>query len=144
MQSSAKAESTSEGEHFHTRDGYNEEAAVDLLDFTLPISRWTSVRKDDRLLNHLMTLFWTWDNTVEPCLYRPLFEEDLADSAPQDSGPSTDAFCSSFLVNALLALSCVGEHLLISSTLAYIIVDPHRLWIIDTLRRPLGFRPPVC
>ena len=109
MRLRGEAEFMGEGGQFQTRDWYNEDAPVDLLDFSLPISRWTSVHKDDRLLNHLLTLFWAWDNTVEPCLYRPLFEEDLADGAPQTSGPSTDTFCSSFLVNALLALSCVGQ-----------------------------------
>jgi hypothetical protein len=109
MQFRAERDLTSEEKHSQTRDRYNEDAPVDLLDFTLPVSRWTSAHKDTRLLNHLLTLFWTWDNTVEPCLYRPLFEEDLADSAPQTSDPSKDAFCSSFLVNSLLALSCVGD-----------------------------------
>lgn len=51
-------------------------------------------------MNHLMTLFWTWDNTVEPILFRPLFEDDLCNNSA--------AFCSPFLVNALLALSCVS------------------------------------
>lgn len=51
-------------------------------------------------MNHLLALFWTWDNMVEPLLFRPLFEEDLCDNR--------NAFCSPFLVNALLALSCVS------------------------------------
>jgi hypothetical protein len=51
-------------------------------------------------MNHLLALFWTWDNMVEPLLFRPLFEEDLCDNR--------NAFCSPFLVNALLALICVS------------------------------------
>lgn len=97
-------------EPFQTRDQYNEDAPIDLPILTLPISRWTSACKDDRLLNNLLMLFWTWDNTVEPSLYRPLFEEDLVNHDPQRRISNTEAFCSSFLVNALLALSCVGVH----------------------------------
>lgn len=51
-------------------------------------------------MNHLLALFWAWDNVVEPSLFRPLFEEDLCNNG--------DTFCSPFLVNALLALSCVS------------------------------------
>lgn len=67
----------------------------------LPISQWTSACKDDRLMNHLLALFWTWDNMVEPSLFRPLFEDDLNNN--------NSTFCSPFLVNALLALSCVSR-----------------------------------
>lgn len=107
MQARVGAEYAMERGHLQTRDRYNEDAPVDLLVFTLPVSRWTTTCSDNQLLNHLLTLFWTWDNTVEPSLYRPLFEEDLANSDPR---MSKDAFCSPFLVNALLALSCVGSH----------------------------------
>lgn len=84
-----------------TRDQYTQNhVIIDLPVLGLPFSRWTSVCTDDRFMNHLMALFWTWDNTVEPVLFRPLFEEDLCGSRA--------TFCSPFLVNALLALSCVS------------------------------------
>ena len=91
------------------RDQYVEtDESLDLPALNLPISRWTSACKDDRLMNHLLTLFWTWDNMVEPTIFRPLFEEDLSNNDPQTTTP----FCSSFLVNALLALSCVSTRYL--------------------------------
>ncbi|KAH8702800.1 hypothetical protein GQ44DRAFT_732683 [Phaeosphaeriaceae sp. PMI808] len=61
---------------------------------------------DNRLMNHLITLFWTWDNIAERLLYQPLFEEDLAAGNPNAHNTDYLCFCSSFLVNALLALSC--------------------------------------
>lgn len=53
-------------------------------------------------MNNLLANFWTWDNMVEPSLYRPLLEDDLSNN--------NNTFCSPFLVNALLALSCVSRH----------------------------------
>lgn len=85
--------------HAQTRDQYNEHH-IDLPALNIPFSRWTSSCTDDRFMNHLLALFWTWDNMVEPLLFRPLFEEDLCNNS--------NAFCSPFLVNALLALSCVS------------------------------------
>jgi hypothetical protein len=96
------------------RDQYIEtDVFIDLPALSLPLSRWTSACEDDRLMNHLLTLFWTWDNMVEPTLFRPLFEEDLSNHDPQTTNLDSHAsFCSHFLVNALLALSCVSTHLL--------------------------------
>jgi hypothetical protein len=113
MQDRTEPEYTLERESTQTRDQYNEDAPIELPILTLPVCRWTSACKDDLLLNQLLTLFWTWDNTVEPSLYRPLFEEDLVNHDPRTGTTNTQAFCSSFLVNALLALSCVGFHRLL-------------------------------
>ncbi|KAK2590141.1 hypothetical protein QQS21_012182 [Conoideocrella luteorostrata] len=80
---------------------------VDIPDQDLPLSRWTESSDDDRLMNHLLRKFWAWDNIVEKTLFRPIFEEDAAamDPISIDNGPRS--FCSRFLVNALLALSCI-------------------------------------
>ncbi|KAJ8113959.1 hypothetical protein OPT61_g4046 [Boeremia exigua] len=86
--------------HVQTRDQYNEDDTfIELSALNLSISRWTSACKDDRLMNHLFALFWSWDNMVEPSLFRPMFEEGLSNNIT--------TFCSPFLVNALLALSCL-------------------------------------
>jgi hypothetical protein len=93
----------------HATEKYvDKDIFVDIPNENLPYSRWTKASDDDRLMNHLLRMFWTWDNIVERTLYRPIFKEDLVtmDSNMADNG--CGSFCSRFLVNALLALSCVS------------------------------------
>lgn len=73
------------------------------LDFT----QWTTACDDNILMNHLMNLFWTWDNIVERLLYRPMFEEDFKNGNSHSDVTDRLQFCSPFLVNALLALGCL-------------------------------------
>jgi hypothetical protein len=81
---------------------------VDLAGFTLPLSRWTNAHHDDKLLSHLLLLFWTWDTACNRVIDRTLFEEDLRNLDPSaPSALSELRFCSPFLVNAILAVSCV-------------------------------------
>jgi len=90
------------------RDRYvDSDMFVDVSRRNLPLSRWTTVSADDRLMNHLLTLFFTWDNIVERIFYRPLFEEDVIAMDPS-SADHPGGFCSRFLINALLAVSCVS------------------------------------
>ena len=92
------------------RDQYTEtDIFVDVFASRLPLSRWTTVSTDDRLMNHLLNLFFAWDNIVERAIYQPIFEEDVVAVDPSlvDDGPN--CFCSRFLVNALLAVSCVSH-----------------------------------
>ena len=74
----------------------------------LPLSRWTTVSTDEGFMNHLLNLFFTWDNVVERLFYRPIFEENLVGLDPDSANDDPGAFCSRFLVNALLAVSCVS------------------------------------
>lgn len=99
---------------FETRYSWTQERDVDknvfinLAGQTLDIARWTTVSSDNRLMNHLLNLFFTWDNCMERMMYRPMFEEDLTSGPlPNDNTPRLQ-FCSAFLVNALLAMSCVS------------------------------------
>ncbi|XPS79748.1 hypothetical protein M3J09_011720 [Ascochyta lentis] len=78
---------------------------VYLASSALPVSRWTTVSSDEKLLNHLLLLFWTWDMIVNRVVDRTLFEEDLRTLDP--SKQESTHFCSPFLVNALLALACL-------------------------------------
>ncbi|KAH7237907.1 hypothetical protein B0J15DRAFT_503142, partial [Fusarium solani] len=80
---------------------------VDLPGYTLPISRWTTVSNDEKLLNHLFLLFWTWDIICNRAIDRTIFEEDLRFLNPSSNPPDLLHFCSPFLVNALLAVSCL-------------------------------------
>lgn len=55
-----------------------------------------------------MLLFWTWDTVCNRIIDRTIFEEDLKNFDPTTpSAPSELRFCSPFLVNAVLAVSCV-------------------------------------
>jgi hypothetical protein len=98
-----------ETRYSYAKDRYiDENIFFDLPALELNLARWTTVSNDNNLLNHIITLFWTWDNAVERMIYRPLLEEDLAQADPNDDGVETHTYCSRFLVNALLALACVS------------------------------------
>jgi hypothetical protein len=73
----------------------------------LPLTRWTRASTDEEFMNHLLNLFFTWDNTVERSIYRPVFEEDILSLDPSSADSDSGAFCSKFLINAILAVSCV-------------------------------------
>src|SRR4051794_18509133 len=82
---------------------------VNISSRKLPVQRWTNVAASEEYMNHLLNLFFTWDNGAERSIFRPIFEEDIAGLDPDsvDNGPG--AFCSRFLVNSLLAISCVSR-----------------------------------
>ncbi|KAK7908706.1 hypothetical protein PG985_016009 [Apiospora marii] len=90
------------------KDRYlNNDMFVDLPSQDLPLSRWTHVSNDDRLMNHLLRMLFTWDNIVERTLYRPILEEDIASMNPTSAGDDCRSFCTRFLISALLAASCL-------------------------------------
>jgi hypothetical protein len=116
---------------------------IDLPGHTLPISRWTTVSNDDKLLSHLLMLFWTWDTICSRVIIdRTILEEDLKSldpSSPSWSPPAMLLFCSPFLINALLAVSCVSiipvlshMHILAEQTFSYIqrTKRPFMCWVI--------------
>lgn len=72
----------------------------------LPFSRWTRVPCDDKVLTRLVELFFAWDNTVSRLIDQTMFIEDLSNS--HNRGDASElTLCTSFLVNALLAMSSV-------------------------------------
>ncbi|KAL5866904.1 hypothetical protein ACKVWC_010794 [Pyricularia oryzae] len=81
----------------------------------IDVARWTGSREDDKeafngLLTHLLSLFWTWDNTVSPIIDRCMFLEDLqSDLAHSGTLPpgAKQLFCTPFLVNCVLAVACL-------------------------------------
>ncbi|KAH7131630.1 putative C6 transcription factor [Dactylonectria estremocensis] len=90
------------------RDRYvNDDIFIDISARTLPLSRWTTVSADDKLMNHLLNMFLTWDNIVERAIYRPMFQEDAVTMDPQSAHHQPGSFCTQVLVNALLAASCL-------------------------------------
>lgn len=64
-----------------------------------PAKPWTKITDSDRLVSHLLSLYFTWDY---PCY--TWFDQDLF-LADMIAGQSR--FCSPLLVNAILAHACV-------------------------------------
>ena len=80
----------------------------------LPLSRWTTVSNDDELLNHLFTLFWTWETTITRILHREWLVNSLYARSATENGVSClpediqeVQFCSELLINSILAISTV-------------------------------------
>ncbi|KAK6224920.1 hypothetical protein QIS74_03247 [Colletotrichum tabaci] len=74
-------------------------------DHALPVSRWTIVSRDNKLLTHLFDMFWMWDSTLSHLVDRELFIADLSATLPDLSTGQRRSFCSPFLVNAILAVA---------------------------------------
>jgi hypothetical protein len=101
----------------NTRDMFADPTlSVRIASLDLPVSRWTSVPIDNGTLNHILLLFWTWDMIGNRVIDRTMFEEDMRNLDFESTHQDELRFCSPFLVNAILALSCV-------STAAYSLVS---------------------
>jgi hypothetical protein len=72
--------------------------------YRVPAKPWTSVTNDDDddLVSHSVSLYMTWDYPFYAFFDRETFLEDMA------KGNLNSDFCSPFLVNALLANTCVS------------------------------------
>ena len=63
------------------------------------VSHWTNVTDDEQLISHLMTMYFTWHYPFFATLSRDLFYRDYVQGI-------SSQYCSSLLVNAILALGC--------------------------------------
>lgn len=63
------------------------------------VTKWTRVTGDDQLILHLLTMYFTWHYPFFTTLSKDLFYRDYV------RGVSSQ-YCSSLLVNAMLALGC--------------------------------------
>lgn len=63
------------------------------------VARWTRVTDDERLINHLMTMYFTWHYPFFTLLSKDLFYRDYV------RGVSSQ-YCSSLLVNVMLSMGC--------------------------------------
>lgn len=68
-------------------------------DLQCPVSQWTKVTDDKRLINHLLTMYFTWHYPFFTTLSKELFYRDYSHGVPSQ-------YCSSLLVNTMLALGC--------------------------------------
>lgn len=87
-------------------DGFNEEAVTeDYAPGTDPITTWTRVTDDPKLITHLMNKYFYYHYPYFTTLSKKMFENDYlkGKSSLAYNGP---VYCSSLLVNAMLALGC--------------------------------------
>lgn len=70
-----------------------------------PITSWSEVTKDRQLVIHLLNMYWTWHYPFFTTLSKKLFWQDFLKGKPANT-PRVSVYCSSPLVNAILALAC--------------------------------------
>ncbi|KXX79203.1 Nitrogen assimilation transcription factor nit-4 [Madurella mycetomatis] len=70
-----------------------------------PTASWTSVTKDKQLIVHLINLYFNWHYPYFTTLSKTLFYRDFIKGKPRGQ-PRSTVYCSSLLVNAMLALGC--------------------------------------
>ncbi|KAL4931513.1 putative C6 transcription factor (NirA) [Aspergillus undulatus] len=63
------------------------------------VTQWTRVTDDERLINHLMTMYFTWHYPFFTTLSKELFFRDYYRGV-------SGQYCSALLVNTMLALGC--------------------------------------
>lgn len=70
-----------------------------------PPKSWTSVTDDVEVIVHLINMYFTWHYTYFTTLSKSLFYRDFLLGKPPGNAKRT-VYCSSLLVNAMLALGC--------------------------------------
>ncbi|OTB07508.1 hypothetical protein M426DRAFT_44753, partial [Hypoxylon sp. CI-4A] len=70
-----------------------------------PITSWSDVTKDPEVIKHLLNMYFNWHYPYFTTLSRTLFYRDFLRGKSSTSRNKT-AYCSSLLVNAMLALGC--------------------------------------
>ena len=71
-----------------------------------PITSWTTVTDDDTLFRHLMNMYFHWHYPYFTCLSKSLFYRDFRLGKASEGSLRQPEYCSSLLVNAMLALGC--------------------------------------
>lgn len=70
-----------------------------------PTASWTTVTKDTQLIIHLINMYFNWHYPYFTTLSKKLFYRDFLKGKPRGQ-PKSTVYCSSLLVNAMLALGC--------------------------------------
>lgn len=70
------------------------------------IVSWTRVTPDPKLVGHLINMYFTWHYTYFTTLSKSLFNHDFLLGKPVQANSQKTTYCSSLLVNAMLALGC--------------------------------------
>ncbi|KAF2217273.1 hypothetical protein CERZMDRAFT_64542 [Cercospora zeae-maydis SCOH1-5] len=71
-----------------------------------PVTSWTSVTNDPELVLHLVNMYFTWHYTFFTTLSKQLFFRDFMLGQPPPYARRKTHYCTSLLVNAILALGC--------------------------------------
>ncbi|KAL4804735.1 hypothetical protein BDV18DRAFT_142404 [Aspergillus unguis] len=69
--------------------------------FKVPARPWTTITANDGIVSELISLWFTWVHPFCNFIDRDLFIRDMK------SGSAPSTFCSSFLVNTILAEACI-------------------------------------
>lgn len=70
-----------------------------------PITTWTTVTQDPALINHLVRMYFAWHYPYFTTLSKDLFYKEFLRGKNQSRSPGIK-YCTSLLVNAILALGC--------------------------------------
>ncbi|OQE32934.1 hypothetical protein PENFLA_c001G09757 [Penicillium flavigenum] len=87
------------GSELHESASIQNNLALSADNQTHAVSRWTEVTDDDSLISHLMTMYFTWHYPFFTTLSKNMFYRDYIRGV-------SSSYCSSLLVNAILALGC--------------------------------------
>ncbi|KAF4473281.1 NIT-4 pathway-specific regulatory nit-4 [Fusarium agapanthi] len=87
-----------------THEGEMEPNFEDYTTGQNPITSWTRVTQDTQLITHLINMYFNWHYPYFTTLSKTLFFQDFL-RGKAGIGRGT-AYCSSLLVNAMLALGC--------------------------------------
>ena len=71
-----------------------------------PLTSWTEVTSDPELVVHLLNMYFTWHYTYFTTLSKTLFYRDFLLGKPPPETKRKTEYCTSLLVNAMLALGC--------------------------------------
>lgn len=86
-------------------DAANESESDNYLSNEDPITSWSEVTKDRQVVVHLINMYFDWHYPYFTTLSKSLFYRDFFQGKPT-SQPRTTTYCSSLLVNTMLALGC--------------------------------------
>lgn len=78
--------------------GLDQVLSPEIPEMKVPAEAWTTVTDDSRLVQHLLALYFCWEYPTFASLSKEHFLKDFQDGRTR--------YCSSILVNALLALGC--------------------------------------
>ncbi|CAJ2512308.1 Uu.00g053230.m01.CDS01 [Anthostomella pinea] len=86
----------------NTEQEESEDTNTDDVD---PVTSWSDVTKDPEVIIHLLNMYFNWHYPYFTTLSRTLFYRDFL-KGKRHIAPFKTAYCSSLLVNAMLALGC--------------------------------------